>query len=146
MHRAMPLLLKLDLSPEARSLLASYVRVHQLARIGRAELRDLAAGLCQTAPVTKRIVEEMVGAGLLIETPADVTRGRPRLGYAGSERLRRLLAGAVNYPLTSLVDYVLKSSNRLVSMHASEQRDAENLSLTELRQGLRQQFRHKAGG
>lgn len=146
LHRNLPLLEGLGLSAEARVLLAAHACASKFARIGREELRILAAGLCQTTPVTKRAVEELIGSGLWAEAPLKGGSGRPKVGYIGSARLRGLVDGNVSYPLVALVDHVLQPSNQLASIHAVERIEAAPLSPLERKRQYRNQLREKAAG
>lgn len=146
LHRNLPLLEGLGLSAEARVLLAAHARASKFARIGREELRILAAGLCQTTPVTKRAVEELIGSGLWSEAPLKGISGRPKVGYIGSARLRGLVDGKTSYPLGALVDHVLQPSNQLASIHASERVETAPLSPVERKRQYRIQLKKKAAG
>lgn len=146
LHRSLPLLAGLGLSSEARVLLAAHACASKFARVGREELRILAAGLCQTTPVTKRAVEELIGSGLWADAPLKGVSGRPKVGYIGSARLRGLVDGKTSYPLGELVDHVLQPSNQLASIHASERVEIAPLSPVERKRQYRIQLRKKAAG
>lgn len=117
MHLAFVQLTGLSLGPDARVLLACHLRVHQQERVGRVQFERLATGLCQSAPVTKRALDELLGSGLLVSAPVVGARGRPSLEFVGTELLFRKLAGAADYPLATLVGHVLEPSNPLDSIH-----------------------------
>ncbi|MDH4562327.1 hypothetical protein [Pseudomonas sp. BN411] len=117
MHIAFVQMKGLGLSPEARALFASYLRVYAGRPIGRTEVQALSVGLRQSTPVSNRALDELQSRDFIRMARVAEGKGRPRDSLECTERLLERLAaeegGAEQCPLSHLVDQVLHPENQI---------------------------------
>lgn len=144
----------ISLSPAARGLLACMLCVHKGAPASRKQIDELAAGLHQSKPVTRRVLEEWQQSGLIESVPREGGgEDKSKIEYELTHKLLLKFAARAEGDVGATIEYVLDPANPLLSIRPPTiQASPEGAAATpeemaaERKRTAKKGFREAAGG